>query len=78
MKILFIYDISGAERIRAVKVNVKTIIKKEKIHYVIANAENTTKGRGLNFTDYNKLKDYGINFLLWETTLEKKKTAKLF
>ena len=55
MKILYIGEISGEDGIRAVKVNVKTIIKKEKIDYVIANAENTTKGRGLNFTDYNKL-----------------------
>ena len=30
MKILFISDISGEDGIRAVKVNVKTIIKKEK------------------------------------------------
>ena len=55
MKILFIGDISAEEGIRAVKVKVKSIIKKEKIDHVIANAANTTKGSGLNFTDYNKL-----------------------
>ncbi|MGL4617227.1 MAG: YmdB family metallophosphoesterase, partial [Mycoplasmoidaceae bacterium] len=62
MKILFIGDISGEDGIRAIKENVKKIIKKERIDYVIANAENTTDGRGLNFIDYKKLMDYGINF----------------
>ena len=77
MKILFIGEISGEDGIRAVRVNVKTIIKKEKIDYVIANAENTTKGRGLNFTDYNKLKDYGINFFTMGNHTWKEKDCKI-
>ena len=51
MKKLFIGGISGEEGIGGVRDNGKTIIKEEKSAYVIAHAENTTQGRGLNFTD---------------------------
>lgn len=77
MKILFIGDISGEDGIRAVKDNVKSIIKKEKIDYVIANAENTTDGRGLNFTDYQKLKEYGIDFFTMGNHTWKQQDCKI-
>ncbi|MGL5591386.1 MAG: TIGR00282 family metallophosphoesterase [Mycoplasmoidaceae bacterium] len=77
MKILFIGDISGEDGIRAIKDNVKSIIKNEKIDYVIANAENTTDGRGLNFTDYKKLMEYGINFFTMGNHTWKQKDCKI-
>ncbi|MGL4647325.1 MAG: TIGR00282 family metallophosphoesterase [Mycoplasmoidaceae bacterium] len=62
MRILFIGDISGEDGIRACQENIKPLVQKQKIDYVIANAENVTDGRGLNFSDYQKLKKTGINF----------------
>ena len=63
MNILFIGDIFGKAGIRAVKENVDKIRINEKIDFVIANAENTTQCRGLNFDDYNELCSYGIDFI---------------
>ncbi len=63
MNILFIGDIFGKAGIRAVKENVDKIKINEKIDFVIANAENTTQCRGLNFDDYNDLCSYGIDFI---------------
>jgi len=63
MKILFIGDIFGKAGIRAIKENVDKIKFNEKIDFVIANAENTTQCRGLNFNDYNELCSYGIDFI---------------
>lgn len=62
MRILFIGDISGPDGLRAVKDNVLKIKQKESIDFVIANAENTSEGRGLTLNDYNKLCEYGIDF----------------
>lgn len=62
MNILFIGDISGEDGIRAIKENLSNIKKEFNIDFVIANAENTTQGRGLSLDDYNELKILGINF----------------
>ncbi len=62
MNILFIGDISGSDGIRAIKDNLAEIKNEFKIEFVIANAENTTEGRGLSKSDYEVLKKLGINF----------------
>lgn len=62
MNILFIGDISGDDGKRAIKENLSKIKNEYKINFVIANAENTTNGRGLSKEDYNELKEMGINF----------------
>ncbi len=77
MKILFIGDISGDDGIRAIKENVKEIVSKQKIDYVIANAENTTEGRGLNFDHYNLLKEYGVDFMTMGNHTWKQKDFKI-
>lgn len=62
IKILFIGDISGSMGKLAVQLEVFELKKKYDIDYVIANAENTTKGRGLDRNDYQFLCDSGIDF----------------
>ncbi|BAC44681.1 TIGR00282 family metallophosphoesterase [Malacoplasma penetrans] len=62
IKILFIGDISGEMGKIAVESELPKLKKELNIDYVIANAENTTKGRGLNWTDYRKLSSCGIDF----------------
>ncbi len=62
MRILFIGDISGPDGLRAVQENALKIKKENNIDFVIANAENTSEGRGLTLTDYNKLCEAGIDF----------------
>lgn len=62
MNILFFGDISGPAGIRAIKSQIQELKKKYKIDYTIANAENTTSGRGLSNSDYNLLKKLGIDF----------------
>lgn len=62
MKILFIGDIFGECGKYAIQNELLNLKKKYKIDFVIANAENTTLGRGLNWDDYNYLNDTGIDF----------------
>lgn len=62
MKILFIGDIFGECGKYAIHGELSNIKKNYNIDYVIANAENTTLGRGLNWADYNELNTSGIDF----------------
>ena len=62
IKILFIGDISGYLGKLAIEFQLDEIKKMHNIDFVIANAENTTKGRGLNWEDYNFLCKQGIDF----------------
>lgn len=62
INILFIGDISGKMGKLAIELELDKLKKQYKIDYVIANAENTTKGRGLDFNDYKFLKKQGIDF----------------
>lgn len=63
MKILFIGDISGIAGKRAVSNELWKLKAKYNFDFVIANAENTTLGRGLNLLDYNLLINSGIDFI---------------
>lgn len=62
MNILFIGDIFGEVGKKAINAELDKIKKKYKIDFTIANAENTTLARGLNWNDYNELVSYGIDF----------------
>lgn len=63
IKILFIGDISGVMGKIAIQSELSRIKKEHAIDYVIANAENTTKGRGLDWADYNFLIKHGVDFI---------------
>ena len=63
IKILFIGDISGVMGKLAIESELGKIKKQQNIDYVIANAENTTKGRGLDWHDYKLLCENGIDFI---------------
>lgn len=62
MNILFIGDIFGECGKIAVNNELSKIKKEFKIDFVIANAENTSLGRGLNYKDYQYLSGCGIDF----------------
>ncbi|NIT04563.1 metallophosphoesterase [Candidatus Saccharibacteria bacterium] len=62
MKILFIGDIVGKVGRRAVKEVLPDLKKKEKIDFVIANAENVTHGRGAKIKHLQELMDLGVDF----------------
>jgi calcineurin-like phosphoesterase len=62
MKILMIGDIFGTEGRRAVAEQIKKLKQLHKIDFVIANAENTTHGRGLSKKHFEQLKKSGIDF----------------
>lgn len=63
INILFIGDISGVMGKKAIKSEVNKLKKELNIDFVIANAENTTLGRGLNWVDYNFLCNNGVDFI---------------
>lgn len=62
MKILFIGDIFAKQGRKAINAFLPSLIKKYKIDFVIANAENCTHGRSLNIRHYLFLKSIGVNF----------------
>lgn len=62
MKILFLGDIFGQAGRNIIKRKLGEIKSKNKVDFVIANAENCTHGKGLNWDHYNFLKEAGIDF----------------
>ena len=60
MNILFIGDIFSKAGRKAVANELPKLLKKQKIDFVIANAENCTHGRSLNLKHYNHLKLCGV------------------
>ncbi|XQP55015.1 MAG: TIGR00282 family metallophosphoesterase [Mycoplasmoidaceae bacterium] len=73
MRILFIGDIFAKSGRQAVIQNLAKIIKKEKIDFTIANAENATHGRSLSQAHYDELIKAGVDMITmgnhtWDTT----------
>lgn len=73
MRILFIGDIFAKSGRKSLTENLAKIIKKEKINFVIANAENATHGRSLSQAHYDELIKSGVNVITmgnhtWDTT----------
>ena len=62
MKILFIGDIFGHEGRRACLNEIKQLKEKHEIDLVIANAENTSNGKGITKAHFEELKDAGVDF----------------
>ena len=63
MKILFIGDIVGKIGRRIVKEKIPYFVEKYDIDFVIANGENATHGKGLNYNHYRELVDSGIDVI---------------
>ena len=60
MRILYLGDIVGEKTIEVLKENLEQIKKDNRINMVLCNAENVTKGKGLNQKHYKELKALGI------------------
>ncbi len=73
MKILFVGDIVGSPGRKAIEKLIPLIKKREKIDFVIANAENAAGGSGLTPRLANELFSYGINVLTSGDHIWKKK-----
>jgi len=73
MKILFIGDIVGKPGRQAIKELVPAIVKKRKIGFVIANAENAAGGSGITPDITEELLDYGVDVLTSGDHIWKKK-----
>lgn len=63
MKILFIGDIVGKIGRRMIKEKVPYYVDKYGIDFVIANGENATHGKGLNYNHYQELIDDGVDVI---------------
>jgi len=73
MKILFIGDIVGSPGREAICELIPRIKEKEKVDFIIANAENAAGGSGLTPTLTEELLSYGINVLTSGDHIWKKK-----
>jgi calcineurin-like phosphoesterase len=62
IKVLFIGDIFGKSGRRAITNELPKLKKEHGIDLVIANAENTSHGRGLSMKHYNQLCALGIDY----------------
>lgn len=60
MRILYLGDIVGERAIEVLKKYLDEIKKENRIHLVLCNAENVTKGKGLSLKHYKELKALGI------------------
>lgn len=63
MKFLIIGDVVGRSGMDAVKNNIKNIISKENIDFIIINGENATGGRGIKEKEFKELKSYGADVI---------------
>lgn len=61
MNILFIGDIVSSLGRQAIKDFVPKVVEENKIDIVIANCENATNGRGISTSDYEELREVGID-----------------
>lgn len=63
MKFLVIGDVVGRSGMDAIKNNIRSIVEKENIDFIIINGENATGGRGLKEKEFNELKNYGADVI---------------
>lgn len=78
MKILFIGDIVGKIGRRIVKDKVNFYVEKYGIDFVIANGENATHGKGLNYNHYRELIDDGIDVITLGNHYDSKSEIRKF
>jgi metallophosphoesterase (TIGR00282 family) len=63
LNVLFLGDIVGEPGLKVLSDNLKNLLHKHKIHFVIANGENLSGGKGLLEKDAKKAFELGINVL---------------
>ncbi len=63
INVLFIGDIIGEPGLKVVEANLKNLIHDHRIHFVIANGENLSTGKGILEKDAKKAFEIGINVL---------------
>lgn len=62
MNILYVGDIMGEPGVAVVEKLLPGLIERDSIDLVIAQAENVSSGKGINVTDYERLKKTGVDF----------------
>jgi metallophosphoesterase (TIGR00282 family) len=62
MNILYIGDVMGEPGIKLVEKLLPGLRNEKSIDLVIAQAENTTEGKGISLTDFTRLKKAGVDF----------------
>ncbi len=62
MKVLYIGDIMGEPGLEVIERLLPDLKKKRHIDLVIAQAENTTAGRGISLADFERVQSMGIDF----------------
>jgi hypothetical protein len=78
MNILYIGDVMGEAGIEALETVLPGLVNKEKIDFVIAQAENVTEGKGLSLDDYERLTVAGVHaFTSGNWTLHRDETNSL-
>lgn len=63
LNVLFIGDIIGEPGLNVIAANLKNLIHKHQIHFVIANGENLSGGKGILEKDAKRAFEMGINVL---------------
>lgn len=63
VNILFVGDIVGEPGLRLLETILPSLIKKHDAHFVIANGENSHKGKGINRDIIRKLYDLGVHVI---------------
>ena len=64
MRILMLGDVCGPSGVKAIKSDLKKIIKTKKIDFTVANGENAAdNGKGITKQNFNELIDAGINVI---------------
>jgi metallophosphoesterase (TIGR00282 family) len=62
MRILYVGDVMGEVGIEVIEHVIPKLRQEKQIDLVIAQAENTSEGRGITVTDFQRLQKAGINF----------------
>lgn len=71
MNILYLGDVMGEAGIRLLERQLPSLRSEKSIDFVVAQAENTTEGRGISLADFTRLKKAGVdactggNWSLW-------------
>ncbi|MDB5170306.1 MAG: Metallophosphoesterase, partial [Candidatus Saccharibacteria bacterium] len=62
MNILYIGDVMGEPGIRLIERQLPQIRRDHQVDFVVAQAENTTEGRGISVADFARLRKAGVDF----------------
>ena len=76
MKFLIIGDVVGRSGLNIIKNNIKQIIEKENINFVIVNGENSASGRGIKEKEMKEIFSFGANVITMGNHLYYRKEAK--